>query len=259
MTPIELGTVLSMSITAYSFGCDAPNPVTFAGVQPIPKWTVAADPRVLPIGTIVHVAGLGPRRVEDVGSQIRGRELDLFMASCREARQFGRQTRSVAVLHLPPSVVGDPAVPTRGRLATSGEIRPQALGTTAPSPRGGVTPNRDLGVTSGAQAKSAWSAPGRSAAPDAVTYPGWRESSPGPSLSSLPPPEVAGLDTPDLRGVPVAQILALLTLFVWFLAFLDFLLGVERANPEDDGRVTSTWEPNRDQERVEAARARNRP
>jgi 3D (Asp-Asp-Asp) domain-containing protein len=64
---------------------------------------VAADPAVLPIGTRIHVSGLkrgrdGFYRVMDTGQRVRGHRIDLFSASCAEARRFGRQSVRVAVM-----------------------------------------------------------------------------------------------------------------------------------------------------------------
>jgi 3D (Asp-Asp-Asp) domain-containing protein len=90
-------------VTAYSTGCDTrPGSRTKAGTLPVAGFTVAADPAVLPLGSIVQVEGLaGERQVHDIGGVVRGRHLDVFMGSCREARQFGRQLRRVRVLHRP--------------------------------------------------------------------------------------------------------------------------------------------------------------
>lgn len=64
---------------------------------------VAADPGVLPIGTRIRVMGLkrgrdGLYRVMDTGLRVQGRRIDLFIASCAEARRFGRQPVRVAVI-----------------------------------------------------------------------------------------------------------------------------------------------------------------
>jgi 3D (Asp-Asp-Asp) domain-containing protein len=64
---------------------------------------VAADPAVLPIGTRIHVSGLkrgrdGFYRVMDTGQLVHGRRIDLFSASCAEAKRFGRQSVRVAVM-----------------------------------------------------------------------------------------------------------------------------------------------------------------
>lgn len=64
---------------------------------------VAADPRVLPIGSVVRI-GTNARhhsaiyRVMDTGARVRGRRVDIFMPSCRAARKFGRRPVRVAVL-----------------------------------------------------------------------------------------------------------------------------------------------------------------
>lgn len=88
-------------VTAYGLGCDAPNQVTAAGVHPAEGWTIAADPAVLPIGSIVHIDGLGQRMVQDKGRLVRGNHLDVFMESCKAAGRWGRKERRVRVLHRP--------------------------------------------------------------------------------------------------------------------------------------------------------------
>ena len=63
---------------------------------------IAADRRVLPLGTKVRLkhAGRysGVYRVEDTGSRIRRRKIDIYMPSRGAAKQFGRQTVKVEVL-----------------------------------------------------------------------------------------------------------------------------------------------------------------
>ena len=59
---------------------------------------VAADPRVLPMGSRIFVnAGSwsGMYLVSDTGGAIKGKRLDIWVPSCSEARRFGR--RSVQV------------------------------------------------------------------------------------------------------------------------------------------------------------------
>jgi len=59
---------------------------------------VAADPRVLPMGSRIFVnAGQwsGMYLVSDTGGAIKGRRLDIWVPSCSEAKRFGR--RSVQV------------------------------------------------------------------------------------------------------------------------------------------------------------------
>lgn len=62
---------------------------------------IAADPRVLPIGTVVHLrAGryTGTYTVLDTGARIKGRIIDIYVPTYREARAFGRQQVKIKVL-----------------------------------------------------------------------------------------------------------------------------------------------------------------
>jgi rare lipoprotein A len=64
---------------------------------------VAADPALLPIGTVIRVTGSakphdGVYTVMDTGAKIQGRHVDLYIADCGEAGRFGRQSVSVTVL-----------------------------------------------------------------------------------------------------------------------------------------------------------------
>src|SRR5438046_4862387 len=72
---------MRMTATAY---CD--KGTTDGGVH-TRRGIVAADPRVLPIGSTVRVMGLGGNAqtflVADTGSAVKGRRLDIFMPSCR--------------------------------------------------------------------------------------------------------------------------------------------------------------------------------
>lgn len=80
---------LRMLATAY---CDKGK--TDGGIR-AQRGIVAADPRVLPIGSTVRVTGLGPNAqvftVADTGSAVKGRHIDVFMPDCRAAKRFGRK------------------------------------------------------------------------------------------------------------------------------------------------------------------------
>jgi 3D (Asp-Asp-Asp) domain-containing protein len=70
---------------------------------PVHPGVIAADPRVLPLGSVVHIhvpeTGLtGVYTVNDTGSAVKGRIVDIFMWSCRRAKQFGRRRAIVHVL-----------------------------------------------------------------------------------------------------------------------------------------------------------------
>jgi 3D (Asp-Asp-Asp) domain-containing protein len=63
---------------------------------------VAADPAVLPIGTVISVDGLTGRHnrtytVADTGRAVKGREIDIFMDDCAAAKRFGRQRARVRI------------------------------------------------------------------------------------------------------------------------------------------------------------------
>ena len=82
----------SFSATAY---CLKGRTASGAGVR---RGIVAADPRVLPLGTRINLnAGSysGSYVVADTGGAIKGRKLDIWIASCSEARRFGRRTVKV--------------------------------------------------------------------------------------------------------------------------------------------------------------------
>lgn len=62
---------------------------------------VAADPRVLPLGTRVYLnAGpySGTYTVADTGGAVKGNILDIWVPSCAEANRFGRRSITVSVL-----------------------------------------------------------------------------------------------------------------------------------------------------------------
>ena len=62
---------------------------------------IAADPRVLPLGTVVHIrAGkyTGTYTVKDTGGRIKGRHVDVYVPSYREAKAFGRRPVKIKVI-----------------------------------------------------------------------------------------------------------------------------------------------------------------
>ncbi len=62
---------------------------------------IAADPKLLPLGSRVHVqagAWSGEYLVADIGGAIKGRKIDIWTPSTREAMRFGRRTVKLTVL-----------------------------------------------------------------------------------------------------------------------------------------------------------------
>lgn len=79
-------------------GHDKPAP-TAAGVWPVADFTIAADPEVLPIGSIVRILGR-EYMVQDVGSAVDGHHIDIFFRTHKQALQFGVQYADVEVVHV---------------------------------------------------------------------------------------------------------------------------------------------------------------
>jgi len=70
--------------------------ITASGTRARPG-TIAADPKVLPFGTILYVPGYGYGRVEDTGGAIKGNRIDLYYDRHGDALQWGRRTLRVHV------------------------------------------------------------------------------------------------------------------------------------------------------------------
>jgi 3D (Asp-Asp-Asp) domain-containing protein len=63
----------------------------------------AADPRVIPLGSVIRVSHpdgrpIGVFVVMDTGGAIRGNKIDIYMDSCREALDWGRRPVVTEVL-----------------------------------------------------------------------------------------------------------------------------------------------------------------
>ena len=70
----------------------------------VSKGLIAADPRVLPLGSLVRLeAGgySGEYLVADTGGLIKGKRIDIWIPSSREAMRFGRRKVKLTVLSYP--------------------------------------------------------------------------------------------------------------------------------------------------------------
>jgi 3D (Asp-Asp-Asp) domain-containing protein len=97
-TPLP-GTRLLFQSTAYCKGTK-----TASGVN-VREGIAAADPQLLPVGSVISVNTGDPRysgvyTVMDTGPAVQGRTLDLYIWSCHEALAFGRKQVQVTVLRL---------------------------------------------------------------------------------------------------------------------------------------------------------------
>jgi len=70
------------------------------------KGIVAADPKVLPLGSRIRISGAGKHSgeyvVEDTGPKVNGRKIDIKMDSAVEAKEFGQRKVRVEVLSYGP-------------------------------------------------------------------------------------------------------------------------------------------------------------
>jgi 3D (Asp-Asp-Asp) domain-containing protein len=93
------GSRLAFSATAYCKGLTTTSGVTAqSGVA-------AADPELLPVGSVVDMNGLpqkynGIYTILDTGPSVQGRQVDVYMWSCNEALAFGRKAIHITVLRL---------------------------------------------------------------------------------------------------------------------------------------------------------------
>ncbi len=70
----------------------------------VSRGLIAADPRYLPLGSRVrleHPGYSGEYLVADTGGLIKGRRIDIWIPSTREAMRFGRRTVKLTVLSYP--------------------------------------------------------------------------------------------------------------------------------------------------------------
>ncbi len=61
------------------------------------RGTVAVDPNVIPLGSVLYVEGYGPAVAADTGGAIQGKKLDLYMDTEHECLQWGRRKVEVQI------------------------------------------------------------------------------------------------------------------------------------------------------------------
>lgn len=96
---LQAGAQLQFTATAYCKG-----ETTSSGVV-VRTGVAAADPELLPVGTVMRVDMPSPRysgiwTVMDTGPAVQGRIVDLYLWSCNEALAFGRRPVRLTVLRL---------------------------------------------------------------------------------------------------------------------------------------------------------------
>jgi 3D (Asp-Asp-Asp) domain-containing protein len=97
--PPAPGVRLAFGATAYCKG------ITTASGVAVQTGIAAADPALLPVGSVIDVSAPDPKysgiyTVMDTGPAIKGRVIDIYMWSCYEALDFGRMPIQLTVLRL---------------------------------------------------------------------------------------------------------------------------------------------------------------
>jgi 3D (Asp-Asp-Asp) domain-containing protein len=97
--PPVTGARLRFTATAYCKGT-----TTASGVN-VRTGIAAADPDLLPVGSVIQVDRLGEKyngvyTIMDTGPRVQGRHIDIYMWSCNEALDLGRRAVQIAVLRL---------------------------------------------------------------------------------------------------------------------------------------------------------------
>jgi 3D (Asp-Asp-Asp) domain-containing protein len=97
--PLVAGAKAEFVATAYCKGT-----TTRSGVN-VRAGILAADPKVLPEGSVVQLEGVpeayeGIYAVMDTGPKVKGRHVDMYIWSCYEALDFGRRPVTLTVLRL---------------------------------------------------------------------------------------------------------------------------------------------------------------
>ena len=64
---------------------------------PVRKGVVAVDPKLIPLGTKLHVPGYGPGLAADVGYAIKGKIIDLWFPTVEKAQAWGRRTVMITI------------------------------------------------------------------------------------------------------------------------------------------------------------------
>lgn len=90
-----------VSASAYTANCNGCSGITSTGINlkrnPDVK-VIAVDPKVIPLGTKVHVEGYGYAVAGDIGSAIKGNKIDVFFAAKSEAYKWGRKSVKIKIL-----------------------------------------------------------------------------------------------------------------------------------------------------------------
>ncbi|WP_379160927.1 3D domain-containing protein [Paenibacillus sp. sgz5001063] len=109
--PEQIITSLKVTATGYTAGFEstgktAKHPqygITYSGVKvrrdKNAVSTIAADPKVIPLGSVLYIPGYGYAIVADTGSAIKGRKIDLYFSTTKQVyKEWGKKTVVVQLI-----------------------------------------------------------------------------------------------------------------------------------------------------------------
>jgi 3D (Asp-Asp-Asp) domain-containing protein len=93
---------ITVKATAYTASCEGCSGITKTGINikdNPEKKVIAVDPSVIPLGSKVYVEGFGEAIAADTGGAIKGKRIDIFIPSERDALDFGVKKLKVTILN----------------------------------------------------------------------------------------------------------------------------------------------------------------
>ena len=178
------GLRLRFAATAYCKGTTTTSGTT------VRTGIAAADPDLLPVGSVIQIESLGTRyngiyTILDTGPAVQGRHIDLYMWSCNEALSFGAKKVTLNVLRLG----WNPRASTPKVIRSMLDQRERQSSATpdAPAPPASVPP---------AETTATSTAPGTSSAP-ATGTPSAGTAGTGAAITAAPALGAAGTSTAD--------------------------------------------------------------
>lgn len=90
--------------------------------------TIAADPRVLPIGTLIYIPDYGYGVVADTGSAIKGKKIDLYFETIKDVySQWGKRTVTIQVLKRGNGKLSQAWLNEMNKVVEAGKPLPQSV------------------------------------------------------------------------------------------------------------------------------------
>ena len=100
VTTTNTGSWVTFESTAYSYKEPGLTSKTATGVNLLSNSrVVAVDPRVIPLGSLVEVEGMGVYLAADTGGAIKGKRIDVHFSDLAEVSKWGRRNVRVRVLN----------------------------------------------------------------------------------------------------------------------------------------------------------------